>query len=299
MIIDIHAHVFAFEKRASCCQNGMPFLSSKEIIAIMDQKGIDKAAILPLVGAETPTEPQSIGEVLYICEQYPGRFIPFCCIDPRLPMPDQQITVELFVRILNEYKHFGCKGFGEFIPRLPWNDQRVKSLLEACGETSMPVIFHTTTPDTGCYGLLDHVGLPLLEEALSKFPRTKFLGHSPAFWSEISGDVDAITKNGWPTGRVAQGGAVVRLMRKYPNLYGDLSAGSGYNAITRDPDFTWGFLKEFADRLLFGQDVCSYLHDMKHKAFLTKALDEGTITKDIYEKITWQNADRILKLGIK
>jgi len=299
MIIDVHAHVFAFEKRIACCLNGQSFLWAKELIALMDEKGIDKAVILPLVGAETPTEPQSIGEVLYICDQYPGRFIPFCCIDPRLPMPDHQITTELFVRILNEYKQLGCKGFGEFTPRLPWHDFRVERLLEACGETCMPVTFHTTTPDSGCYGLLDYVGLPLLEEALAKFPKTSFFGHSPAFWSEISGDLNAGTKHDYNTGRIAEGGAVVRLMRKYPNLYGDLSAGSGYNAITRDPDFTWGFLKEFADRLLFGQDVCSPVQKMNHKEFLTKALGEGNITKDIYEKIMWKNSSRLLGLGLE
>jgi predicted TIM-barrel fold metal-dependent hydrolase len=39
-------------------------------------------------------------------------------------------------------------------------------------------------------------------------------------------------------------------------MYGDLSAGSGLNALTRDEDFTRDFLKRHRDRLLFGSD-CS------------------------------------------
>ena len=39
-------------------------------------------------------------------------------------------------------------------------------------------------------------------------------------------------------------------------MFGDLSAGSGLNALTRDEDFTRGFLERHQDKLLFGSD-CS------------------------------------------
>ena len=301
MIIDVHAHAYAFKRRVTCHISGVSFLTAAELIEYMDSKDIDKAVIQPLNSSETPSEPQSIGEVLEICDMFPGRFIPFCSPEPRQPIPDHQITVSLFVKMLEEYKQLGCKGVGEFIPRLPWNDFRVERLLEACGKTQMPVVFHTTTHDTGCYGLLDYIGLPLLENALAKFPDTILVGHSPAFWSEISGDVDPNTKHGYVQGPVTDGGAVVRLMRNYPNLYCDLSAGSGCNAITRDKEFTWGFLKEFQDRLMFGQDICSpaQMPGMLQKEFLTEALEQGNITRDIYDKIMWRNADRILGLNLE
>ena len=43
-------------------------------------------------------------------------------------------------------------------------------------------------------------------------------------------------------------------MDKYPNLYGDLSAGSGARAISRDMAFGREFLIRRADRLMFGTD---------------------------------------------
>ena len=39
-----------------------------------------------------------------------------------------------------------------------------------------------------------------------------------------------------------------------PNMYADLSAGSGYNAITRDPEWTEGFLERNWQKLLFATD---------------------------------------------
>jgi predicted TIM-barrel fold metal-dependent hydrolase len=44
-------------------------------------------------------------------------------------------------------------------------------------------------------------------------------------------------------------------MAEYDNLWADLSAGSGYNALNRDPGFTPGFLDRHWRKLLFGTDV--------------------------------------------
>ncbi|PIP15908.1 MAG: amidohydrolase, partial [bacterium (Candidatus Ratteibacteria) CG23_combo_of_CG06-09_8_20_14_all_48_7] len=40
-------------------------------------------------------------------------------------------------------------------------------------------------------------------------------------------------KTAYPAGKVVPGGKVVAMLRHYPNLYGDLSAGSGLNALKR------------------------------------------------------------------
>ena len=42
----------------------------------------------------------------------------------------------------------------------------------------------------------------------------------------------------YPTGKVKPGGLTDRMLSDYPNLYGDLSANSGRNAVARDPEFT-------------------------------------------------------------
>lgn len=112
MIIDIHAHVYA-DPKIKPSSGSTTFMSAKDQIAVMDKLGVAKAVILPLNDAECPAEPQSVGEILWICGQYPGRFIPFCNIDPRLPRHPEKITVADFDHLLSQYKELGCKGIGK------------------------------------------------------------------------------------------------------------------------------------------------------------------------------------------
>jgi len=85
-------------------------------------------------------------------------------------------------------------------------------------------------------------------------------------------------------------------MREYPNLYGDLSAGSGFNAISRDPDFGYKFLEEFSDRLMFATDICNPANVIKLGPWLDESVDNGCITFENYKKICRDNAISILKL---
>jgi hypothetical protein len=98
----------------------------------------------------------------------------------------------------------------------------------------------------------DQPGLPGLENALKSFPGVNFIGHGPGFWASISGAMSKEALGGYPKGKVAAGGALDRLFDAYPNLWGDLSAGSGANAIGRDREFGRGFLVRRAARLSFG-----------------------------------------------
>ena len=101
------------------------------------------------------------------------------------------------------------------------------------------------------------------------------------------------------TGKVAPGGRVVELMRKYPNLCGDLSAGSGYNAMSRDPEFAYAFMEEFQDRLYYGTDICAPSNItnpmLKLASFLDDAMETGKISYAVYEKICRGNALQLLE----
>jgi len=297
MIIDCHAHVIAFPVVKNT-QYKRPWMSMEEQIALMDSKGVDKAVILPLSYSEFSAYGQNFGEILYICQKYPGRFIPFCNIDPRLPKRADLVEVDDFVFHLQDFKGLGAKGIGELIARMPWNEPRVLKLLEAAEIVGLPITFHTIAPDANSYGVLDYPGLELLEGVLKKFSKLNFLGHSQAFWSEIGGELTLKDKNGYPKGKVKEGGAIPRLMRQYPNLYGDLSAGSGLNALQRDPDFGWRFIDEFQDRLLLGLDYCSPTNNMQHIEWLTKAKENKNISHEIYDKIMWKNINNVLGLGL-
>ena len=69
---------------------------------------------------------------------------------------------------------------------------------------------------------------------LEKFPAVNFIGHAQTFWGNI--DAAVSQKDLYPKGKIVAGGITDRYLRDYPNMYGDLSAGSGLNAMTRDED---------------------------------------------------------------
>ena len=89
---------------------------------------------------------------------------------------------------------------------------------------------------------------------------------------------------------------IPKLMRQYPNLYVDLSAGSGYTAITRDLDYTQKFFAEFPDRILFGTDICFADQLAEQPAFMHKMLAEKRITPEVFRKIAYENAEKLLNL---
>jgi uncharacterized protein len=98
--------------------------------------------------------------------------------------------------------------------------------------------------------MLDFVSLELM---LQKFPDISFIAHGPMFWKNISDNVAGNTEM-YPKGLIKQKGIIWRLLENYPNLYADISAFSGFNALKRDPTNAQIFLTTFEDKILYGTD---------------------------------------------
>ena len=132
---------------------------------------------------------------------------------------------------------------------------------------------------------------------LQKHKNLKILGHSAPFWSEISSDVTEETRSGYPKGKVKEG-RIAELMRKYENLYCDLSATSGSNALMRDVEYAAKFIEEFSDRILYGCDICQIFNTFQFDFdnFLTKMRTTGMISEENYYKLVRGNAIKLLKL---
>ena len=58
----------------------------------------------------------------------------------------------------------------------------------------------------------------------------------------------------YPKTKVTPGGLTDRYLADYPNIFGDLSAGSGQNSLTRDEEHAAGFLERHQDKLCLGTD---------------------------------------------
>jgi predicted TIM-barrel fold metal-dependent hydrolase len=204
----------------------------------MNMSGVSQSVLLPLVSPEATGTYFSTFDALEAVDKYPERLIPFCCVDPRRENPLEHI---------NFFARMGCKGFGEHKAGLPIDDLRSRVLYRRCGELGWCVVMHLD-PHLN----IDQPGLPRLEKVLKAIPETNFVMHGPAWWSEISAENEP--QGGYPKGKIVTPGRADTLLGEYPNLYADLSAGSGYNALTRDPEFTEGFLERHELKLIYGTD---------------------------------------------
>jgi uncharacterized protein len=261
-----------------------PALTVKMLLDWMDQHQIAQAVVLPLVSPEAWYYLISNEWVFEQTKPYRDRLIPFCDIDPRTVY----LKPPAILALLKRYIAAGAKGFGEHKCGTAIDDPRNLAVFRACSELHLPVLLHMDTIRN-----TDAPGLPGLERVLREAPHATFIGHATAWWSSISADVTEKQIGGYPKGPVKPGGAMERLMDKYPNIYGELSAGSGLNAIQRDPDFGREFLIRRADRVMFGTD---YLADGQ-KVEQFEFLDKLDLPADVQAKIFRDNARRVLGLG--
>lgn len=259
MLIDTHVH-FGIMRREDPTQHP---LSPHQLIDKMNRDGIDLSVLLPLESPEGGWGYLLTEDVIAARDLYPERFIAFVAADPRYPHAARQI--EYFV------KHHDCRGFGELVDGLPFDHELHHVIYAKCDELGLPLVFEINVDLCA-----DELGLPKLEACLKRYRDIKWIGHGPGFWAAISGDDDG--RAGYPNRPITPGGAVDRLLAEHDNLYADLSAGSGYNAMTRDPDYTDGFLRRHWRKLLFGTDYLAPGQPTPQVAWFT-GLELGTEMK--------------------
>ncbi|NPV09899.1 MAG: amidohydrolase family protein [Anaerolineae bacterium] len=298
MILDFHIHVGDF-RRAGDTER-IP-VTWDNLMERLDDEGIDKAVLLPVY----PSPENYIGPAFLTsggldvrtqvleAARYQDRIIPFGNLDPRWLGNSPEAD---FGPLLDWFQEQGCRGIGEITANVPIDDPRTVNMFRQAGARGLPVLIHNVGYLPGTYGLQDHPGAPGLAKLLEAAPQTNVVGHGQGFWAEIGAGLTMQEKMGYPKGAIEEEGALPRLLRQYPNLYGDISAGSGHNAITRDPEYGVRFINEFQDRLAFGTDVCfgGPQDRMPHLTTLKRLRDEGAISQEVFDKLTYRNALQLL-----
>jgi predicted TIM-barrel fold metal-dependent hydrolase len=208
----------------------------ENLIAHIDYHNVERAVVLPLEDKERNAI-YTTEVVLDAVAKYPDRIIPFCHVDPRYEKPLERIEA---------YAKQGCRGFGEHKLKMDVDAPVMREVYALCGELGLPVLLHIE------YGGAFNTNFPALEDMLKAYPDTIFIGHAQAWWANISADVPMDV--GYPEGEVKPGGFTDRLLTEYPNIYGDLSARSGLNALTRDMEFSRDFVARHRKRLLWATD---------------------------------------------
>ena len=237
-IIDMHQHV-NFSGR-----------NNEVLVAHQDAMGISKSVLLP-AGSPVDMEATHMGKsnglaarifgtmaAAKLAAAYPEKFEFFANEVPGLP--ETKANLEKWLKA-------GAKGIGEQKFNLACDSEPMQLIYQIARDYDVPVLMHFE------HERYNH-GIERMHTMLEKYPTVNFLGHAQAWWGNI--DKAHNQSVNYPKGKVTAGGISDRLLADYPNMYGDLSAGSGLNAIERDLEHAAAFFERHQDKLCYGSD-CS------------------------------------------
>lgn len=269
-VIDIHQHTPYSGRTAD------------ELVVHQRKMGITKTIMLP-AGRKYGLAAQAGGndECVALCRRYPNEFV-FCANE----LPNIPETRE----VLTKYLKMGALGIAEQKYPVDSDSPHIHLIAQIAQEFNVPVLLHF---QYNTYNL----HFDRFSRILEKYPKVNFIGHAQTWWANI--DKDQKEPALYPKGKVTPWGISSRFLRDYPNMYGDLSAGSGLNALTRDEDHAREFLKIHQDKLLYGSD-CSDKFGTGGKCSGSQQL--STLRrlagdKKIERKLLYGNAARVFKIA--
>lgn len=237
-------------------------------------------------------------------EKRAGRFARSVAADPALPN-----ATEVFRDALKG----GAVSMGELKYHLALDSPEMRRVYDISAELQVPVMMHIQNFPHFQGELPYNTGYPQFDKILKAYPKTIFIGHADLFWAHISADVP--TDRGYPAGPIKPGGLTDRFLSDFPNLYADMSANSGNNALSRDADFSRDFIVRHRNKLIFGSD-CSCTDgngagisqgknpeaarlEGKCVARATLGLLKQLTTPEIFRQVTWENGTRLFKLHLQ
>jgi predicted TIM-barrel fold metal-dependent hydrolase len=293
-IIDIHQHVHYGGKRNKEWQEIGPARTDEQLVAHQRRNGITKTILLP---AGTPVlrasthEGRSNGleDTCYgndacraLALEHPNEFLFGANEVPDLDGAPETIakTLDAGGIVIAEQK-FGVEC----------DSPEMQRLFQLAADRNVPILMHW---QFGSY----NYGFDRFYKMLEKYPRTKFIGHAQSFWANIDKNYKDDARNLYPKGPVTPGGLTDRYLSDYPNMFGDLSAGSGQNALERDLDHARAFLERHQEKLLYGSD-CSDRNggDENCTGWITLGLVRRlSPSKAVERKLLCENARRVFRI---
>ncbi|HXE53487.1 MAG TPA: amidohydrolase family protein, partial [Tepidisphaeraceae bacterium] len=188
------------------------------------------------------------------------------------------------------YLKMGAVGIGEQKFNLPCDSPPIELVAQVAQDFGVPVLIHFQE------GMFNE-GLPNFHHILERFPKVNFIGHAQSFWAYTDKNIRDV-KIMYPKGKVAPGGVTDRYLSDYPNMWADISAGSGLNFLNRDEDHARGFLDRHQDKIMFGSDCNDTAgHGPTCQGWMTiRAVRRLAPNRSIERKILHDNAKRLFKL---
>jgi uncharacterized protein len=268
-IIDIHQHTNYAGR------------SDAELIQHQRDMGVTRTVLLP-AGSKYGLAVGAGGNdsVLAVAKQYPKEYVFFANELPDIP---QAKTV------LEKYLKLGAIGIGEQKFPVDADSKAIDLVASIAQHFHVPVLLHFQHQT---YNL----GYERFHTVLERHPKVNFIGHAQTFWGNIDKNLNQADL--YPKTKVTPGGLTDRWLSDYPNLFADMSAGSGLKALLRDEDNAREFLKRHQDKLMYGSDCddrkagdprCTGIKQIA-------AIRRLSPSHEIERKILYGNAARVLKI---
>jgi predicted TIM-barrel fold metal-dependent hydrolase len=280
-IIDIHQHL------------GYSGRSDEALLAHQRAMGVSRTVLLPAGrpasrasthnGLANGLQAQCLGNAFCrrFAKAHPKHYWFAACEVPDLPDAPQEIE---------KYLKSGGVAIAELKFGVECDSPEMQTLYQVAADYRVPVLMHWQ------YKMYSY-GFERFYKMLDKYPNTIFIGHAQTWWANIDKhyrDQSVL----YPKGKVTPGGLTDRYLSDYPNMYGDLSAGSGLNAFTRDEDHAREFIKCHQDKLMYGSD-CNDLDGQGSKcsgAQMIAAVRRLAPSKDVERKLLCSNARRVFRI---
>jgi predicted TIM-barrel fold metal-dependent hydrolase len=245
--------------------------------------GVTKTILLP-AGSEFGLEAKAFGNdsVVALARQHPKRYFFFANEVPYLPQARE---------VIEKYLKAGAVGIGEQKFFIDVNSAPMYLICDIAQHYAVPVLLHFQHERY-------NVNFDRFWKVLEKYPKVNFIGHAQTWWANIDKALAQAQVILYPRWKVAAGGYTDRYLSDYPNMFGDLSAGSGLNALQRDEAHAAGFLKRHQDKLLYGSDCNDDVgKGEKCSGSQQIAAIRRLASPAIQRKIFHDNARRIIRLG--
>lgn len=280
-IIDIHQHINFSGRR------------NEELLAHQKAMGVSKTVLLP-AGSEMSLASTHGGKsnglaarvfgteaAARFAAEHPDAFVFFCN-----EVPD----AEGAVASLEKWLARGAIGIGESKFSLPVDSAPMIRIYEVAQAHGVPVLLHF---QEGMYNL----GFDRFHKILERFSKVNFIGHAQTWWGNIDAKHDQQVM--YPKGPVTPGGLTDRYLSDHPNMFGDLSAGSGKNAFDRDLEHAAAFLLRHQDKLMLGTDCSDPVGEGEKCSGSGQIANVRKLVTDpaARAKIFSGNAKRILRLS--
>jgi predicted TIM-barrel fold metal-dependent hydrolase len=280
-IIDIHQHTNYHER------------TDAQLFAHQRAMGVTTTILLPaghVVDRPSTHNGKSNGlaatcgpneSVVAFVKEHPGEFV--FGANEVTDLPEARKEIEKYLKL-------GAKIIAEQKFGVECDSAASQELYRLAQDFGVPILLHFQHQT---YNL----GFERLHTMLEKFPRTIFIGHAQTWWANIDKD-HTDQKVLYPKTKVTPGGITDRYLKDYPNMFGDLSAGSGLGALIRDEEHTVEFLKRHQDKLLYGSDCADTIGRGPgcQGAQTLAALRRLAPSKVIERKLLYENSRKLFRL---